>query len=127
MTKHEIRSPDMEETKTHIFAAGRELLLAAQGALSFCKDYVETSVPQASRPTLIGFFQKAITVADELGRGISGVSNIRRTAGKIAKPLFTAMASEMKREAEEGREVSSPGKPHTRGRRGAASRPRRRV
>jgi len=98
----------MDETGEHIMAAGKELLLAAGGALKCCKDYVETSVPEASRTNLLSFFQKAISVADELSRGICGVSTIKRTAGTIAKPLFTAMAKEMKAEREEAEEPTLP-------------------
>lgn len=96
--------PDVEETKAHVMAAGRELLLAARGALFFCKDYVETQVPEASRPNLLGFFQKAIAVADELSRGIAGVATIKKAAEGIAKPLFTAMEREMRREAGKARQ-----------------------
>lgn len=91
----ETQSPDMEETRDHIIAAGREILLAAQGALSFCKSYVETSVPKSSQPNLLIFFQKAMSVADELSRGLTGVSTLKRAAGDIAKPFFTAMEREM--------------------------------
>lgn len=93
--------PSMEETRDHIFAAGREILLAARGALSFCKDYVETSVPEASRPNLLSFFQKAMSVADELHRGIASASSLKRTAGQLAKPLFTAIEREMREEKRE--------------------------
>lgn len=95
--KHKICcSPNVEETRDHILAAGKELLLAAQGALYFCKDYVEKSVPEANRPALLGFFKKAIVVADELGSSISGLSALRRTAEGFAKPFFTAMEREMR-------------------------------
>lgn len=93
--------PDMDETKGHVMAAGRELLFAAEGALKFCRSYVETCVPESSRPNLLNFFQKAITVADELSRGLAGVSALKSAARGVAKPLFTAMEREMKREAAE--------------------------
>lgn len=92
--------PGIEETKEHIFTAGKELLLAAEGALHFCKDYVEKSAPEANQPALLSFFKKAISVADELGSSISGVSAIKRTAEGIAKPIFTAMEREMRAEKE---------------------------
>jgi len=97
---------DIEETKEHVMAAGRELLLAARGALGFCREYVETSVPEASRSNLLSFFQKAIDVADELSRGICGASTIKKTAGTLAGPLFTAMANEMKAQKEAARKAS---------------------
>lgn len=87
--------PDIEDTKDHILAAGRELLLAACGALHFCRDYVEKSVPEANRPALMGFFKRAIAVADELGSSISGISALKRTAEDLAKPFFTALEREM--------------------------------
>lgn len=90
---------DVEETKAHILAAGREVLLAARGALRFCKSYVETTPESESRPHLIGFFQKAIGVADELGKSILSVSPIGDTARGIAKSIFESMEQEMKRES----------------------------
>ncbi|HPM40828.1 MAG TPA: hypothetical protein PLY45_00135 [bacterium] len=86
---------DADETREHIMAAGRELLLAARGALGFCREYVETSVPEGSRANLISFFQKAMAVADELSRGICGAETLKKAAGAAAGPLFTAMAREM--------------------------------
>lgn len=86
----------MNETKEHVLAAGREILLAAQGALRFCKGYVETQIPEPSRPNLLKFFHKAIDVADELSRGICGATSIAHAAGEFAKPLFNAMDREMR-------------------------------
>ena len=88
--------PDADETREHVMAAGRELLLAAKGALGFCLDYVDSSVPPASKANLISFFQKALSVADELSKGIAGAETLTRAAGAMAKPLFTSMAEEMK-------------------------------
>jgi hypothetical protein len=87
----------MDETSQHVLAAGRELLLAAQGALRFCKNYVETQVPTSNRANLMNFFGKAIRVADELGDSICGVTSITRTAEKFAKPFLSAMDFEMKK------------------------------
>lgn len=89
----------MEETKAHVLAAGRELLLAAQGALNFCKTYAETQAAPAARPHLIKFFKRALTIADELGKGLAGVAPLKRAAKGVAKPLFDAMEREMRREA----------------------------
>jgi len=89
-------TPDMEETKMHVMAAGREILLAAQGALSFCETYVETCMPPESRTNLIRFFKNAISVADELGRGITGVSSIKKAAEGMIKPVLSEMNKEMK-------------------------------
>lgn len=94
--------PDMEETREHIMAAGREVLLAAQGALQFCKNYVETQMPEASHSNILCFFQKAIAVADELSRGLSSVSTLQRAAGTIAKPIFSALEQEMQEQARGG-------------------------
>ena len=66
MTKRataKLTAREMEETKEHILAAGRELLLAAHGALKFCQSYAEHSAPTASKPNVAGFFQKALAVA----------------------------------------------------------------
>ena len=90
---------EMERTKQHVLAAGRELVLAAQGALRFCKDYVEFSHPRASRPHLVNFFQKGISMADELGRGLLEAAPVRRAAEGLAKPLLNVMEREMRGEA----------------------------
>lgn len=99
MTRSSVRSKqtvsDMEETKSHIIAAGRELLMAAKGALFFCKEFAEQSVAANARPELLKFFGKAIAVADELGKGISSVTSIKRTAGSFAKPVLSAIGKEM--------------------------------
>lgn len=85
-----------DETKRHIMAAGRELLLAAQGALRFCKSYVEVTPESKSQPHLIQFFQKAIAVADDLGKSMLKTSPVQRAAAGITKSLFDAMEQEMK-------------------------------
>lgn len=90
---------EMERTKRHVLAAGRELILAAQGALRFCKDYVEFSPPRTSRPHLVNFFQKGISMADELGRGLLEVAPVKRAAEGLAKPLLNVMEREMRGEA----------------------------
>lgn len=89
-------SPDMDETKEHVIAAGREILLAAHGALKFCRSYVDTSVSEASKPALLGFFEKAISVADELGHSMMTIEKIKKTADNIARPVFETIAAEMK-------------------------------
>jgi hypothetical protein len=90
---------EMERTKRHVLAAGRELMLAAQGALRFCKDYVEFSPPRASHPHLVNFFQKGISMADELGRGLLEAAPVKRAAEGLAKPLLNVMEREMRGEA----------------------------
>jgi hypothetical protein len=90
--------PDMEDTKEHILAAGRELMLAADGALRFCRAYAETLSPPASRSQLTSFFSKAIAVADELGKGLVSATCVKRTAQKAAAPIFEAFGREMMRE-----------------------------
>ena len=84
---------NFEETRMHIMLAGRELLLAAQGMLRFCSEYVEAS--SKSSPQLKAFFKHAITVADELGSGLQNIDTIKRAAGNAVKPIFTALEKEM--------------------------------
>lgn len=95
---------DMDETKEHIMIAGKEILLAAQGALRFCKDYVEASMPRQSRSNLVTFFHKALMVAEELGHGISGVAELKQKAESVAKPFLSAIEHEMRREKTKSKE-----------------------
>jgi hypothetical protein len=87
--------PDMEQTKEHILAAGRELLLAADGALRFCKAYAETASAPSSRSTLVSFFSKAISVADELGKDLVKATGISKVAKSAVSPLFDALGREI--------------------------------
>lgn len=64
-------SPDFAETKQHVLAAGQELLLAAHGALSFCRDYVEKSSKERRNPELCAFFRRALSVVEELTHGFT--------------------------------------------------------
>lgn len=89
------KMPDMEETKEHILAAGRELLLAADGALRFCKSYAETRTAPSSRSMLVGFFSKAIAVADELGKDLVKATGVTEAAKSAVSPLFEALSKEM--------------------------------
>jgi len=98
--------PNMDETKEHVLAAGREILLAAQGALRFCKAYVETTSESKSKPHLISFFQKAITVADELGKSIIDIAPIKHTARNVAQSIIDAMEEEMTSEESKVRRSS---------------------
>ena len=90
---------EMEETKEHILAAGRELLLAANGALKFCEAYVKYSAPKSSRPHLVAFFQKAVSVANELSVGLLGAAPIKQAAKGIADPILDEMEREMEIES----------------------------
>ena len=92
-------APNMDETKTHVLAAGREIMLAAQGALRFCKNYVESSAPTTSRPQLLDFFQKAIAVADDLGGDLMKAAPIRHAAEGVAKTVMDMMGREMASDA----------------------------
>ena len=83
-----------DETKQHILNAGREILLAAQGALRFCKSYTEGNKSNAN-PLLLSFFERAINVADELGGSISKVVPIKDAASGIAKSVMQRMEAEM--------------------------------
>jgi hypothetical protein len=90
---------EMEETKEHIMAAGRELLLAAHGALKFCEAYVKFSAPKSSKPHLVAFFQKAVSVADELSVGLLGAAPVKKAAQGIADPILDEMEREMEIES----------------------------
>lgn len=99
--------PDMEITKKHILAAGRELMLAADGALRFCKAYAESASSPSSRSQLTSFFTKAIAVADELGKGLVCATSATNAAKKAASPLIDALGREMAREYKTCRKTSS--------------------
>jgi len=94
--------PDMEETKEHVLAAGRELLLAADGALRFCRSYAESFASPESRSQLVSFFSKAVAVADELAKGLITASG-KEAAKKAARPLMDALGREMAREERSNR------------------------
>lgn len=85
---------DFEKTRTHILTAGRELLLAARGALQFCYNYVEST--GTSTPHVRRFFKKAMIVADDLSSGLKDTDAIKRAASSAIKPVFTTMEKEMK-------------------------------
>ncbi len=57
---------DLTETKIHVLKASREILLAAEGALSFCKHYVQTSDKERKNPKLATFFSRALDVVGSL-------------------------------------------------------------
>lgn len=90
------RPPDFDDTKEHVLAAGREILLAAQGALRFCRDYTEEHASPAARVQMIKFFSRAIAIADDLGGSIVRASTLARAAQGAARPLFDAMSREMR-------------------------------
>lgn len=90
-------SQDFTETRIHILTAGRELLLAAKGALQFCSKYVESS--QVSAPHVKAFFKKAINVADDLSSGLRSADMIKRAASSAVKPIFTALEQELAADA----------------------------
>lgn len=87
--------PDAEETKAHVLAAARELLLAAQGALKFCRYYVEETSDSKTRPYLVGFFQKATQVASELGKGILDACPATDLAKGAVKTVIESIGREM--------------------------------
>jgi len=87
--------PSADETKTHVLAAGREILLAAQGALRFCKTYAESASSDQNRPHLVSFFQKAITVADELGKSIIQISPVQGVAKNVSRSVMDFLEKEM--------------------------------
>ncbi len=90
------RPPDFDETKDHVLAAGREILLAAQGALRFCRDYAEEHASPSARSQMTQFFSKAIAIADDLGGSIVRASTLAKAAKGAARPLFDAMSREMR-------------------------------
>lgn len=91
--------PDAEETKAHVLAAARELLLAAQGALKFCRYYVEETSQSKTKPYLVGFFQKATQVANELGKGILDACPATDVAKGAVKTVLESIGREMEGEA----------------------------
>ena len=94
-------SPDIEETKGHVLAAGRELMLAAQGALAFCRDYAKSSSSsRETRSQLMKFFSKAMDVADELAKGLVSASHVPGAARGAADRVFDAIGREMKEQEE---------------------------
>ncbi|MBT3182470.1 MAG: hypothetical protein HN337_08200 [Deltaproteobacteria bacterium] len=101
---------DKDETIHHIMAAGKELLLAAQGALRFCKDYVENTPDSKSKPNLLKFFQNAIKVADDLGGSIIKTSPVATAAKGMAKNIFDSMESEMSSRKKPGKKKRTPRK-----------------
>jgi hypothetical protein len=117
--------PDMDETKEHILAAGRELMLAADGALRFCKSYAESFSSPQSRSQLVSFFSKAIAVADELAKGLITASG-KEAAKKAAGPLFDALGREMAHEAHEERAGRTRAKPKSKEADRRTTRPARR-
>jgi hypothetical protein len=88
-------TPDLNETKAHIFVAGHELLKAAEGVLKFCKTYVEETSRDKSHPQLLGFFSKAITVAGELGTSMVKGSPVRDMMNKVTRPFCDSIEREM--------------------------------
>jgi len=93
--------PDIEETKGHVLAAGRELLLAAQGALAFCRDYAKTSSSsRETRSQLMKFFSKTMDVADELAKGLTSASHVPGAARGAAGRVFDAIGREMREQEE---------------------------
>jgi hypothetical protein len=96
---------NFEDTRTHILVASRELLLAAQGALKFCSQYVEAS-PKSS-PNLKAFFKRAMKVANELGSGLQNIDTIKKAAGKAIRPIFTTMENEMAMEKKSRKKTST--------------------
>ncbi|MFH1830510.1 MAG: hypothetical protein ABH871_07025 [Pseudomonadota bacterium] len=111
------KTPDMEETKEHILTAGKELLLAADGALRFCKSYAETMSAPSSRSLLVGFFSKAISVADELGKDLVRATGVTKAARSAVSPIFDALSREMEeteRIKRSQRTARAPAKPRKR-------------
>ena len=70
MNRKKPETIDADATKEHVLRAGKELLLAARGALKFCQTYVETSNKERNDPKIADFFNKALAVAEELSRGL---------------------------------------------------------
>jgi hypothetical protein len=98
---------DPNKTKAHVMAAGREIMLAAQGALRFCKEYAEKTASPAAKPHLVKFFSRAIAVADEFGKGLTTASKLSKAAQRLASPIFDAIGLEMKGDGRTTRTVTS--------------------
>ena len=108
------RFSQIDETRGHLIAAGKELLQAAGGALAFFRDAVENASAGAPRPHLMGFLEKATAVAHELSKSISRVSSAQKMAGRFVSPLVAAIEQEM---AAEQRKKKKRPQRRTRGRR----------
>ncbi|MBI4126371.1 MAG: hypothetical protein HY465_02645 [Deltaproteobacteria bacterium] len=75
------------ETKLHVLRAGRELLIAAEGALEFCKHYVEKSGKEPQNQKLMTFFSRALDVVTELGSDLILHGEEKKTKTKKRKRL----------------------------------------
>lgn len=93
-TSHKPSASD--DTREHILAAGRELMLAAKGALSFINSYMESQKSSSSQDQISSFFHRAISVADQIGRELSNICPKPSHTSAAIKPIIEALASEMK-------------------------------
>lgn len=93
-------TPDLNETKAHIFVAGHELLKAAEGVLKFCRVYVEQTSAEKPHPHLVQFFSKAINIAGELGSSMIKATPFRELADKVTKPFCDTIEREMRTKKE---------------------------
>ena len=57
--------PNLSEARVHITKAGQELLLAAEGLLSFCKAYVEQKSTEKPYKDWLKFISKKFTLVTE--------------------------------------------------------------
>jgi hypothetical protein len=101
MTRHQKphqTTPDLAETKAHIFIAGHELLKAAEGVLKYCAAYMEASGQKKSHPNLMGIFSKGIMIARDLGSSMLRETPLKGTAEKMVRHFCDTIEHEIREE-----------------------------
>ncbi len=82
----------------HILLAGRELLLAAQGALKFCREYVDHHQNNGRHhPRLAEYFNKALKTTEDLSRGLVPATAFKKAVEKRTSQLADVIEQEMQR------------------------------
>jgi hypothetical protein len=69
----------MTATRKHILIAGREIMLAARGALRFFRSFAQSAATPSVRPFLLELFDRAIDIADDFSAGL-----IKATEGECS-------------------------------------------
>lgn len=101
MTRHQRpheTTPDLTETKAHIFIAGHELLKAAEGVLRYCKAYMEASGQKKTHPNLMGIFSKGIMIARDLGSSMLRETPLKGTTEKVVRHFCDTIEHEIREE-----------------------------
>ena len=76
---------DVKDTRHHIIAAVREILLCAPSVLKYCTNYIKTSMFEYSRPRPIKFIQNVMSTISLTGQAV--VRAPRRAAPTLVKAL----------------------------------------